>query len=399
MNQAYIPLFCLLLLSGICQAKTQVLSSAEHKVLSFANKSIETGKNKQALHMLQDFTQQKHSQYAHALSWQIMGNLALAESNWAMAKQYYQQALSFGVLPKKDQHNIQAQLMQASYQLKDWQRSIDHWLLWQKVLVQGKRPSFTAQDYLRASLSYKALEQWQAAKKMLLKALSKTGKPKLSWYQALLAIERGLGDESEQIKVLKQLLELAPLQQSYWLALAMLHEQKGNKKDATALLYSAFKNDVLQSSEHIKWLASGLSQSGNPSAASKVIERAIERKYLQSEEGVQFLIYFYRAAKMFTKAIEVLEKSAPSTQNYQQLAQLYYQNKQWQLAYSNAQKAFENSVDSPIKIEMLMGLCALQLQQVQRANVHFSRVLNQDPSHVLARSLSSLDDASERKQI
>ena len=386
MNRIYIAIFCLLLFSGVCQAKaTLVLSNAEHKVLSFANESIDTGQVQQALQILEDFTQQKHSQYAYALSWQIMGNLALDKSNWTKARQHYQQALSYAVLPKKDQQNIQAKLMQTSYQLKDWQSSIDHWMLWQEVLVKGRRPSFTAQDYLRASLSYLSLKQWQAAKKMLLKAQSKMAVPKLSWYQTLLTIERGLDNESGQIKVLKQLLELAPQQQSYWLALAKLHEKKGDKEDATALLYSAFKNDVLQSSEHIKWLASGLSQGGNPAAASKVIERAIEQQYLQSEEGAQFLIHFYHLAKMFTKAIDVLEKNAPSALNYQQLAQLYYQNKQWQLAYSNAQKVLATGAGRLIQIEMLMALCSLQLQQVARANVHFTKVLKLDPSHVLAR--------------
>jgi len=391
MSRIYIAIFCLLLFSGVGQAKaTLVLSSAEHKVLSSVNKNIDTGQVQQALQILQDFTQQKHSQYAHALSWQIMGNLALDESNWTKAKQHYQQALSFRVLPKKDQQNIQAKLMYASYQLKDWQSSIDHWVLWQKVLVKGRRPSFTAQDYLRASLSYMSLNQWQAAKKMLLKAQSKTVVPKLSWYQTLLTIERGLDNESGQMKVLRQLLELAPHQQSYWLALAKLHEKKGNKEDAMTLLYSAFKNDVLKSSEHIIWLASGLSQRGNPAAASKVIERAMEQQYLQIEEGTQLLIHFYRLAKMFTKAIDELEKNAPSAQNYQQLAQLYYQNKQWQLAYSNAQEVLAAGADSPIQIEMLMALCSLHLQQVSRAKVHLTRVLKSDPNHVLAGSLSGL---------
>jgi len=400
MNRIYLPILLLLLFSGVGQAKvTLELSSAEHKVLSFANTSIDAGKTQQALQILQDFTQQKHGQYAHALSWQIMGNLELSESNWAKAKQHYQQALSFRMLPKKDQQNIQAKLMQANYQLKEWQNSIDHWLLWQEVLVKGRRSSFAAQDYLRAGLSYMALEQWPAAKKMLLQAMSKTAEPKQGWYQALLSIERGLDNESGQIRVLKQLLDLAPLEQSYWLSLATLYEQKGNNEDATALLYSAFKNNVLKSSRHIVWLASGLSQSGNPAAASKVIERAIERKYLQSEEGAQLLIHFYRAAKMFTKAIKVLEKSALSTQHYQQLAQLYYQNKQWRLAYSNAQKVLATGAASQIKIEMLMALCSLYLQQVPRANVHFSKVLTLDPSHVLARSLSGLADRSKKKQI
>jgi len=400
MNRIYIAIFCLLLFSGVCQAKaTLVLSSAEHKVLSFANKNIDTGQVQQALQILQDFTQQKRSQYAHALSWQMLGNLALNESNWTQARQHYQQALSFRVLPKKDQQNIHAKLMQASYQLKDWQSSIDHWMLWQEVLVKGRRPSFTAKDYLRASLSYMSLKQWQAAKKMLLKAQSKMAVQKLSWYQTLLAIERGLDNDSGQIKVLKQLLELAPQQQSYWLALAKLYEKKGNKEDATALLYSAFKNDVLRSSEHIKWLASGLSQHGNPAAASKVIEHAIERQYLQSEEGARFLIHFYRLAKMFTKAIVVLEQNAPSVQNHQQLAQLYYQNRQWQMAYSNAQKVPEMGAGHIIQIEMLMALSSLHLQQVARANMHFSRVLQLDPNHVLARSLAGLTDRSEKKQI
>jgi len=372
---------------SIAQVKAAlVLSDAEHQVLTGAVNSINTHQSLQARQALQVFNEERHSKYAHALSWQILGNLAFSEKNWTKANQHYQQSLSYSALPHRDRQSIQAKLMQANYQLKDWQRSIDHWLLWNKMLVKGSPQAFSAQDYLRASWSYKGLGQWKAAKKALLKAMSMTLEPTLSGYQSLLVIERGLGDVAAQITVLKQLLKLAPTQQVYWLTLATLYENSGSKAQAITLLYSAFENGVLQSSEHIKLLASGLSQRGNPAAASKVIELAIERQYLQSAKSSQLLVHFYSLAKMFTKAINVLQQTEPSDIKHLQLARLYYQNKQWQLAYSSAQKIPVIDQKHVIEMELLMALCSLHLKREERANLHFYNMLIIDPKHLVAKA-------------
>jgi len=84
MKTLRISIICCAVLVGIGQIKAALLlSEAEHQVLTGAVNSINAHQSLQARQTLQVFNQEKRSKYAHALSWQILGNLAFSEKSWA----------------------------------------------------------------------------------------------------------------------------------------------------------------------------------------------------------------------------------------------------------------------------------------------------------------------------
>lgn len=365
------------------------LSAVEYRKLTAINADIRSGHTALARRALLNPELEKYSPYTQALGWQMLGALDVSAQRWSEARENFVKALSFEALPSAAKLTIHGSLMRVNHQLKDWQSSLYYWDLWIKKPLATKRVSVNANDYLRATDSYKALMQWHNANKMLNKAMSITAQPPSQWYQLQWSIQRHLKTAKQSISLLKKLIVRFPKREDYWVELAVLYQNQGQHRASSALLNSAFINGALIQPGNIFWLAKSLSTQGNAAAAAQIIEKAIEEQLINRDEQSQkILVHCYIRAKMFKDALRIQQKRVavvPSPSGYEQLAQLYFKLQRWQLAYDTALKTVAVNEADTIELQLLLATSSFNLKQFLRADGHFAQVLSIEPNNVVAQ--------------
>lgn len=177
------------------------------------------------------------------------------------------------------------------------------------------------------AIAYLEFKRYAEALPLLQRAVAATPNPDESALQALYAALAGLKRTAESRPVLERLLRLNPARREYWMQLAGLHYNAGNKEQALALLELAARQGYLESEEERLQLVSLTAEQGMPFEAASQMQRWIEQGRLpDSPRNREVLAGFWIAARESGLAIEALRtvlKAEPRPDLQLQLGQLH----------------------------------------------------------------------------
>ncbi len=359
------------------------LSKNEHQVLASIQKAIDQDQLALGIKKIEQLSANKASPLAIALAQQLLGIIYQAQLDYPKALAAYERAISYRQLPRASKVKLFEKIHKLNYFLKDWQQVVHWWLKWEK------RAKPQAQDYLLLSSAYRYQKQWGKAKNALLKGMAIAQKPPQLWYQLLLEYEEQLQSKSGQEKLLKQLIERHPANESYWLKLAKLYTASGREQQASALLFSAFSAQVLTKASSVKWLVESLAAQHNYMRAVAVLDTALSKNVLTNQPSIEHqAIDYLMRAKSYQQALARVQKNLarnPSFQGNAVLAKIYFALKRWPQAYQLAQKLPRKAVIADIQWQLLLGISSANLGEKAVAKKHLLNVLELEENNALAK--------------
>jgi uncharacterized protein HemY len=363
------------------------LAKNEHQALVVAQQALHNDKPDQAIDLLLKLSNTKASPLAKALAQQMLGSAYQLKADYHNALKAYEAALTYEGLPRSSKLDLFERSHKLSYYLKDWDKSVQWWLKWEK------RAKPNAEDYLLLSSAYEHQQQWGKAKAALLKAITLKGSAPQSWLQIQLRLEEHLVKPGAQIKLLTQLLDKDPKKAQYWLKLSALYQTSNQPQKANALLYSAFSAGVITDKAHIYRLINNLAKQGNPRMAAQVLEQAFALNYLQSSAELSYLMAdLLMRAKDYQQALAVAQtlivaeniESEEYIKYAQLIATLHFQLKQWQQAYDTALEINQDQLANSEDLQLLLGISTMYLGKKEAANEYLAKVLTLAPNNELA---------------
>jgi tetratricopeptide (TPR) repeat protein len=362
--------------------KTVYLPKQEHQLLKEVQAEIDSDQLEKAKDKITKFNETKASPLAKALSQQLLGVIYQTQLKYPLALDAYQKAISHKGLPLSTKVALFEKIHKLNYFIKDWQQVVFWWLKWEK------RAKPQAQDYMLLSSAYRYQKKWALAKKALIKALAINKRPPQLWYQLLLEYEEQLKNIKGQQKLLRQLVESYPQNESYWLKLGKVYIRSGKSEQANALLLSAFNAGVLQQSKSIQWLIKALASQRNYIRAIEVLDGAVAQKYLQpsavlERQAIAYLMH----SKAYERALKRLQNNIDQQPNFDvdgSLARLNFALKHWRAAYQAAVKLPESMTKSSIQWQLILGVSSAHIGENNRAKKHLSEVLIVDSGNSVA---------------
>ncbi len=283
----------------------------------------------------------------------------------------------------------------AYYDLKMYEKAGDSFA---KAFDPGKPQSATTAYH--AAAAYIRAERPQAATPLLEKLVSgKFGAPEPEWLKALLQAYMDLGRRNKALETVKVLLAKDGADHSLWKIIARLYIDNKDYKNAAAAM-EVFSILGAPDRDEKVLLGDLYAMAGVPSKAARQYESLlVGGKPSDFEKAASA----YVSARKPEKAADVLGRgleACPTSRMWEMLAGIRY----GQGVFREASLAFEQSARMDPKnprAHLMMGYCALKLDDFQAARLSFSEAAR-FPAHAeeakkMLEQLESLEMASTKE--
>jgi hypothetical protein len=196
--------------------------------------------------------------------------------------------------------------------------------------------------------------------------------PRENWLQLLNSVYYDRQEYQSSIAIVRQLLIHYP-KKAYWIQLAGLHGELGQKRQQLSVLDAAYTRNLLSTENELKTLAYLYIELKAPYKAAKVLQQAFERDKLpRSEKNLRLLANAWRMAKEIGHSINALEQAAANADHgniYAELAQLYLIDQQYQKAVNASRNALEKGeLKTPGRVYTTLAVAQLKQQRFDQAD-------------------------------
>lgn len=363
------------LLATSVQAKQ--LTQAEHGTISRAIKQIQAeqyGAAKQQLVELEaKLKPQQNKDYALAMVWLNLANIALRQDQYKAGLKYYDKAVATGTLTPEQSLPLLLTRAQLNMSLENWSAGTKLLRQW---LQQAPVSQVKAQHYQLLAQGYVQQAQWQGAAKAINQALKRKPNAATSWYQIAVVSHSKLKQWNSAIKWQKRILAREPKVMLQWQQLAGLQMRANKSKDALATFRLAHQQGLFNRSQQYRILAQLLLQQGNAYQAAQVIDQALQAgKIKDNQQHQKLLSQAWLQAKQQDQALQALAKLAkqqPNQQNLWQLGQLQLQQQRWQDALVTLNQLTKGN-DSD-RVYLMMAIANINLKQYPNARSMLAKV-------------------------
>lgn len=369
------------------------LDTAIYKIYKRAEKLSKT-RPQSALALLRNTALRSGlSPYSRAMIYQQMGYLYFSTRDYPAAINAYKEVLAqedtATGIPRDLRFQAHLALGQLYSTTQDYAGTIKHLRFW---LDNNQSATHNADQHnLMALLAYAyyVQEKFVSAAtyyELALRHLPRTSKnlqQREDWLRMLSACYSESGSIKKRITALKKLVSVRP-SRDYLLALAQSYSQSNQRKQQTATLEIAYKNNLLKTQNELLTLASLLLDQKAPIKAAMVIERSFNQKQLKrTKRHLTLLAQSYIEAREYSLAIDTLTEAVElSSDNtlYTTIGTLHFELKQWQQAASAFEKAMPETLTNAGTIYLLLGQSYLYLQKFDTARQYFNKALNYEKS-------------------
>ncbi len=230
-----------------------------------------------------------------------------------------------------------------------------------------------AQIYYAAGRNPKALEQ-------IRQALDKSKRPPESWYHFLIALYLEKAQYAQAEPVIRRAITAYPASADLWRSLANVHMAMGSEHEALATLMLAYRQNMLNASEHER-LIQFIAYLGVPEKAGRLLGQWRRDGTLEdSADRVRLEARLWTMARERRRAIQVLAGMADRDDDgdaYLLLGQLFFEEENWPKATEALQTALKtgdlNSRDSD-RARLLLGTAAYRAGSQQLATRVFEQL-------------------------
>ncbi|MCP4595287.1 hypothetical protein [Neptuniibacter sp.] len=371
MLRKFVLLF-LLLLSPVAFAAGNQLSQYEYKQLSGAFKLMEEGSLTQARKLLKQAQPNMKSDYAKALVFQNLAQIALHSEQFSVALKNLKQAKVLNALPKDQQDNLDHTLGQLYCMQESWSSCIKHLKQWMAAVPGSVKPS----DHLLVAQAYSQLESWKLVLPHISKAINAKKIAPQNWYQLKVVAHVRLKQWSQAAKQQQVLLRHYSDKPGEWRQLVSLQLQAKQRKSALATQRLGYNRKILRKPTDYTLLAQLLMNQNIPYQAGIVLQEGMKAKVVKaSVRNLRILSQAWIVAKEMDKAIGILKRLnqiAPNEKTAAQLAQIQIQERKWKGAEATLVKALKKSVE-PAELQLMLGITRLNMKKYDAARSAFDQ--------------------------
>ena len=321
------------------------------------------------------------SPYDRGRAEQLFAVIDLRQGHYGPAREHLVKAIASEGLNDQEVSQVNYQIAQLFMAEDKWREGAEALTQW---FATAEKPNSAA--YYLLAVAYYQLGDHEAALEPAEKAIEIAGgRPQESWLQLLLGIRLERGEYRSAIPLLKQLIEAAPANKTYWLQLAASDAQAGSSEDAGVTLQLAYYAGLLTEAQDVQRLTEILMQNAIPYRAAQILGQALDQGLIKSDEKSEELLANYLvAAQEYEKAIQPLRRAAELSESgdlYARVAEIYVQREDWGNATEVLRLAFaKGNFKKPGKAEILMGLSLYKQKKVGDARSWFERARKQAAS-------------------
>lgn len=367
-----IILGCFIILPAVASAAAPQLSPYEYKHLSLAFKFMEEGSLTEAQNVLTQAQSKVKSDYAKALVFQNLAQIALHREQFSVALNNLKQAKVLNALPDMQQNNLSLTLGQLYCMQESWSACIKHLKEWMAIVPDRVKPT----DHLLVAQAYAQLEKWESVLPHISEAISVRKVAPENWYQLKVVSHVHLKQWAQAVKQQEALLKFYSDNPAHWRQMVSLQQQDKQYKSALATQRLGYTRGLLNSSSDYVLLAQMLLSQGIPYQAGLVLERGLKSRVIRaSSRNLKTLSQAWIMARETDKAIAVLKRLnsiSPSEKTSTQLAQIQIQGRQWKGAEVTLIDALRKSRE-PARLQLMLGIARLNLKKYESARSSFSQ--------------------------
>lgn len=311
--------------------------------------------------------------YEIAMMYNFYAFIYYNEEDFAKAYESFKSVVEQDPIPEAFEQTTlfslaQLSLMQSKYD--DVLAYLDRW----EGLNQGKIPA--KNHVIKAQAMYQKKDYAEAANFIQLAIDTQEENPDdgiadENWYILQRAIYYELKQPKKVTEVLVKLVRYYE-KPKYWLQLGGMYGEIGEEKKQLAVMEAAHQMGYVESGSDLFNLAQLYYYHQVPIKGADVMEEAMASGKLDKNlKNLRFLSQCYAASKDNDKAIPVMTQAAELSEDGElnsQLAQLYLNTDQWDLAIENARKALDKGdLRSPGTVHLVIGMSLFNKQRFAEA--------------------------------
>lgn len=394
-----------LLMSSVPAASAQgssdyVLDKSTYQAVQKIQKLMGNEKYSAAISRAKDLLPnvKDESDYAYALTNQLIGNAYLIQGNYNAAQGYLETARKLNALQPRSQRSIVVQLATIYLSQKQYQKSIE---LYKDVIAQakkknkgGKKQAVKPELYYHLGLAYSFADEYGQAYSYIHKAIVKRQNmpartnekgekvepepvPK-DWYQNLFIVVYKQHKYDKANGIAKSLVAKWPGDKTFWLYYAntyLLLKEDEKALNVYALMY---KKGMLSSKEEQMQLVSLLVEASAPYKAATRLQKFMNEGAIpKDKDNYSLLSSLWMQAKEWDDALNALGEQAKlesSGDIYLRQAAIYMSKLQYRNAMHAARQAIsKGGLDEPGQAWMILGQAAYRANETHTALEAFHR--------------------------
>lgn len=349
------------------EEKQATMSEGVYKRLSVIHELMGNGKQADALRKLNSLEKQKLNAYEQALMFQTYGFVHAQKGDYQKAIPYFERSLSLDALPNVAQQGMLYSLAGLYTTQEEFQKSIDILSTWFQYEKEPK-----ADAYILMASNYAELKRYLDALPYVKKAISSSEKPQESWYQLELAIYFEEKQFQNAVTVLKQLVAMWPDKVKYWNTLSGAYQELKQDQNALATMMLVYQKGLITEEKKLLNVVRMNLFLELPFQAGEILEKEMgDGRISATQKNLELLLGAWSAAREFDKAIRVIDRVAPMTDNgeyYIEKAKLHAEKSEWQSVVDAAAQAIDKgNLKKPGGAYLLMGMAYAELREFQKA--------------------------------
>ncbi|RXK04176.1 tetratricopeptide repeat protein [Halarcobacter bivalviorum] len=356
------------------------MSKGTYNSLLKAQKLMEKEDYKTAKSILEKIlANDSKNKYEKSYALQTISNIYIQENKYEKVAKAYEKILSYNAFEKDSLDRIKFSLSKIYLSLEKYKQSLrlSNELLNSKVIKKEEL-------YESFILAFYYTKKYKQSIEYSKKYFSLKDKINESWYKILYSSYVEIKDYNGALKTMETMVKLFSKNESYWVQLASLYQEKDRLKDSLSTLELAYKNGILKNKNNILYFINISLQNGVYKKANLLLAKAVKDGLIEEDKKIfELLVSTHINAKDNELAIKKITNSKFGKEDKYRLilANLYFNKQEYKksIAILDEIKANHKSNISGEK-DILKALCFYELNDKTTSIKILKQALN-NPHH------------------
>lgn len=314
--------------------------------------------------------------YEYAVANQYLANTRILSGDTEGARLAVEQAIGVGDIPMVIRADLDLFYGQLLLGDEEYATSVEHLERWLETVLEN--PTLIAPPQPK-QLFYVAYANYMdknlaRARELMERSIAEAPEPNPQWERVYYQVLYELDEFDLALDVLLQLLEWQPEEDDNWRLLANHYMQQEQHREGLAAMLLANFVEPMTSEADLRRLVNMFGYVDIPERAARMLEQHIDSgKITADPQTLRQLGDLWLMAREREKAKVALQKAAdaaPDGRTYRLLGGIYFEDEEWESAYSAFLEALDlGGLNEPFQVRLLAGISAYRAGMTNEARV------------------------------